>query len=443
MEKEQKIKKTPKWLKALEAQSWQAELLISGLLIAGLLQMPDLFIHWVEGYIVDSSPIGFTFLNIASLLVLAAIDCVILFFAIHFLLRAIWVALLGLNSVFPDGINVESTYGAGPNYWKKAKEKYPNLSAYNIEMDHNCSLIFSLATVTIIVITAISVIILLIYLLFKLAISMFPGMTDYVIHIGIAIYLIFTIVGIAAQYLGKKHSDNPKVIKFVELYGNFFGILFSFYIFQKPVGYITSIYASNVKSKWFGPIIIISSFFLGVTGAKQTSENPIYNSFGEEKYFSFNNAPERFLPFNYENLRPRESQIFTPLINADVIEDGPIKLFIPTIDREREHMNIKEYSLWERINMDRKKRDSTSVENLKQYQSFNRIFLNDVELENIDFQYFKHSNANEKGVLVYIPIESALPGKNVLEIRKNYFSKKGIQKIVHIPFYFQKTNSTD
>ncbi|MFK7808029.1 MAG: hypothetical protein AB8F74_09545, partial [Saprospiraceae bacterium] len=48
-------KKTPKWLKALEAQSWQAELLISGLVVTGLLQAPSYFVDWMEGYIFEST----------------------------------------------------------------------------------------------------------------------------------------------------------------------------------------------------------------------------------------------------------------------------------------------------------------------------------------------------------------------------------------------------
>lgn len=138
------------WLKDLGEQSWQAELVISGLVITGLFQMPDLFIKWVETAIIQSGEIEYTFLNLASIFFLVGIDCLIIFFGIHLLFRGIWIALLGLNSVYPNGIDVLSKNGMGEKHWQKEKEKYPNLTAYNIELDANCSLLFSLATLTII-----------------------------------------------------------------------------------------------------------------------------------------------------------------------------------------------------------------------------------------------------------------------------------------------------
>ncbi len=436
-EKKKSGKKTPKWLKALETQSWQAELLISGLLIAGLFQLPDYFISWVEGYIVESNELGFYFFDIASMLILAGIDCLILFFAVHFLFRAIWVALLGLNSVYPNGVDVNSKFGAGPVYWKKAKEKYPNLSAYNIQLDRNCSLIFSLATVTVIMMTSISLFILVAYQLFRLLISIFPIIADYVIHIGIAIYVIFIVFTFTLQYLAKKYPENQKIVNLVNKFSDNTSLVFSFYIFQKPIGYITTIYTSNVKSKLFIPVLLIVSFFLGITGATQTRNNPIYRYFGAEKYVAFNNFPDQIFPFNYDNLRNEGNRIFTPVIESDVVDSKVIKLFIPTIEREKEQMNLVELSMLQRIRSKEEMRDSIDLVNLRKIVAFNQIFVNDQAFQNLNFQYFTNPNRGENGILCYIPTEGFLEGKNILEIRKNFYSKDGDQKIVKIPFYFR------
>lgn len=435
--KEPTSTKAPKWLKKLETQSWQAELLISGLVVAGLVRLPDFFIHWVEGYIFESTEMGYIFLSIASLLILAGINSLLVFFGIHFLFRAIWVALLGLNSVYPEGIDVNSTNGTGPKYWKKTKEKYPNLSAYNLELDKKCSLIFSLASVTIIMMTAISAIILLIYQLFRLLISLFPFMTDYVLHIGVAIYFLFLIVSIGIQYLAKKYPDNKRVEKWILGYSSIIGGLFSFYIFQKPIGYITSIYSSNVKSKYFILILTVVSFLLGLTGARQTKNNPVYNNFDGEKYFTFNNKPHQFSAFNYDNLRPEGMRVFTPSISSDVVHGKVMKVFIPTVEREKEKMGLKEFNMWERLKSERSFRDSVYEADLSKYIVFNQILVNDLAYPNLDFQYYEHPNASEDGVLIYLPTDHFLKGKNILEIRKNYFSKDGVQKIIKIPFYFE------
>ena len=433
-------KKTPKWLKALEAQSWQAELLISGLVIAGLLQLPEIFIHWCEGYILESSEIGILFLSFASMFFLAGIDSLIVFFGFHFLFRSIWIALLGLNSVYPDGINVESTNGAGPKYWKKAKEEYPNLSNYNQELDESCSLVFSMATVTIIFVTSISALILLIYQFFQLLVGVFPILSKYVLHIGLGIYLLFFLSSIVVQYLIKKYPDNKTIEKFSLGYGSAVGKVFSFYVFEKPIGYIMSIFMSNVTSKYAVIFPLIIGFFLGMTGAGQTSTNPIYKNFEAEKYFTFNNKPFETFPFNYENLRQENVRIFTPIIPSDIIYEDVLRLFIPTIEREKKHMDLEAWGILKRIKNRGAARDSLHQANLKKHIAFNQVFVNDIPYTNLDFQNYRHPNAQEEGILTYIPATKFKKGKNILEIRKNYFSEDGVQKIVKIPFYFEGQN---
>jgi len=213
MQEEKKVqpkKKVAKWLRALEAQSWQAELLISGLLIAGLIQVPDILVNFLQGYMVESTGLSHTFYSMASMLFLTGVNSLIIFFGFHFLFRGIWISLLGLNSVYPDGINVNSTNGAGPKYWEKNKERFPDLSAYNQELDRTCSLIFSLATITIIMMTSISLVIIIFFKVFQFLISFFPGLAGYVLHIGGAFYLIFMVLALAVQQLPKRFPAKPR-----------------------------------------------------------------------------------------------------------------------------------------------------------------------------------------------------------------------------------------
>jgi hypothetical protein len=430
----------PKWLKELGEQSWQAELVISGLIVTILFQLPDLFIKWAEGAVIQSGEIEFTFLKVASSCFLIGIDCLIVFFGIHFLFRGIWIALLGLNSVYPNGIDTQSKKGMGEKYWQKAKEKYPNLMAYNIELDAMCSLIFSMATVTIIIVSSLTVIILVFYQLIRLLISYFPIIADYVVPIGIGAYLIFTITAYLMQYLIKKYPDNKRIEKIVNGYGNVTGVLFSLYVFQKPIGYISAISTSNSKSKSAGYIFMLGCVVMGFVGGRQISKSDIFQDLNAQAYFTFNNKPHQILAFNYENLIDKEANIYTPFIQSDIITDDFLKVFIPRIAREDEHINFKNFSFTERFKMTDDQRENRYIEELEAYKKFNRLYINDLEVPNLTFQYYAHPQASRRGLLVYIPSEHFVKGRNMLEIRKNYFSKDSIQKIVKIPFFYKKEN---
>ena len=432
------------WLLELGVQSWQAELVLSGLVITILFQLPDMFIHWVEPSIIQSGEIEATFLKIASMSFLIGIYCVVILFGIHLLLRGIWIALLGLHSVYPQGIDVASKNGMGPKYWQKTKEQYPNLTQYNVELDANCSIIFSLATMIIIMVSSLSICILIFYQFIRYLISVFPVIADNIIPIGIGVYLLFLILATLVQYLGKKYPDNPKIAKMVMQYGIAMSALFSLYVFRKPIGYITSISMSNNKSKYGWITYGIACVAMGFLGGKQISKIDTFNYFETEKYFTFNNRPHQILDLNYENLMGKEALIYTPFIQSDVVTDDFLKVFIPTIAREKEHINLKSkrsiYTISERLKLKSTQLEAIEIDNLKAYKQFNRIFLNDVEYPNLDFQYHWHAQADDKGLLVYIPTDSCKIGKNILEIRKNYFSKDSVQKIVKIPFFFEKND---
>jgi hypothetical protein len=426
------------WLKELGVQSWQAELVISGLIVTGLFQLPDLFIRWVEPSIIQSGELEFTFLKFASMIFLMGIDVLVIIFGIHLLLRGIWIALLGLNSVYPSGINMQSTKGMGEKYWQKAKGKYPDLTAYCAELDANCSVLFSSATVIIIFVTSFSIVILAFYKLSTYLMSVFPITANHILSVGVGIYILYMVASLAAWYLAKKYPDNKRIEKIVTGFSDAIGALFSLYIFQKPVGYITSIQMSNSKSKYGLIIMLFFSLLGGVVVGKQMRKSDAFYDFEGDKYFTFNNQPHEILAFNYENLINKDAQIYSPIIQSDAITDDFLKVFIPNIARERERMNLKEYSFSERFKMKNAQREAIDKERFEVYKQFNRIYINDTLQTNLEYQFYTHPQATERGLLVYIPSEHFVKGRNILEIRKHYFSEDSVQKVVKIPFFFRK-----
>lgn len=287
-------------------------------------------------------------------------------------------------------------------------------------------------------ITSLSVFILLFYQCVRLLTTVFPAITDHAVPIGIVLYLIFVLTSLAIQYLGKRYPDSKAVEKTVTGFSTAIGSLFSLYVFQKPIGYINSIYFSNTKSKYFKIVLVAVSAVMGLMSGIQLNQRDVFNDLDAEKYFTFNNKPYQILPYNYENLLEKEAQVYTPIIQSDVVADDFLKVFIPTIEREKEHMGVKEYTLVARFKMNTAQREAAKNERLESYKRFNRIYVNGIEYPNLDFHFYQHPQAAENGLLVYVPSQQFTKGRNILEIRKNYFSKDSVQKIVKIPFFFNK-----
>jgi len=167
MSEEQEINKTPKWLRRLEKESWQAELIISGLALIGTLQLPS-FIYWLSDHMVDYLPIKYYLAGYAiSFGCTFGIAILTTFFITHFILRAYWIGLIGLNSVFPNGYNIEDGFYS-PTFSRLTAEKLPNIKDSIKQIDLTCSTMFSGA----------------------FAFLMFYGMTSITISILLGIYIL-------------------------------------------------------------------------------------------------------------------------------------------------------------------------------------------------------------------------------------------------------------
>ncbi|MEM6642457.1 MAG: hypothetical protein AAF616_05730 [Bacteroidota bacterium] len=104
MKKQQKSdeNQTPAWLQTIQLNSWEAELLISALVLYALFQVPENIQQFaLRSFERDSLFHGF------FRLIRRAVELLSFGYIIHILVRGLWVANVGLSYVFPKGINKE------------------------------------------------------------------------------------------------------------------------------------------------------------------------------------------------------------------------------------------------------------------------------------------------------------------------------------------------
>src|SRR5436190_17320790 len=93
---------TPKWLKRIQENSWEAEILISGGAIFSLFQLGD----FAGQYVLHIKEIRQTAgLNETAMFLFMGINGITIGFITHLILRAFWVGLVCLNFAYPAGIN--------------------------------------------------------------------------------------------------------------------------------------------------------------------------------------------------------------------------------------------------------------------------------------------------------------------------------------------------
>lgn len=127
-------------------RTWELELLISGAVAFTLLQLPgvaDAAFDRLSPRLGEGLHRVLMFGYIYSKIILYAL---IATFIVHLAARAYWVGLVGLSSVFPNGIRWEELK-YGPVTREFYRERLPTLQAQVATVDRFCSILFSFATI--------------------------------------------------------------------------------------------------------------------------------------------------------------------------------------------------------------------------------------------------------------------------------------------------------
>lgn len=148
--------------------TWDIELLISGASVFALFQLSGQIDQWVAWFEPRLGVRWSAFLGMMSVYGKGAVVALAVTFALHLVLRARWIALVGMNSVFPDGIRWDRIK-SGPIQIEVAREHIGRLDAVIERADNVSTIVFSIGV--------------------ALAIGMVPPAATVVLLYGIAVAL--------------------------------------------------------------------------------------------------------------------------------------------------------------------------------------------------------------------------------------------------------------
>ncbi|MEN2280840.1 hypothetical protein AAGF08_01790 [Algoriphagus sp. SE2] len=206
------------WLENLQRNSWEPEVIISGITLAFLFAFPAK-IYAFSATLVQEYGLHFLGAMLVLLYLSAMISVFKIFFVVHLVLRFIWAGLLGLSYAFPKGVIKENLFKMSQHY------EYKKPSEMVLTMERICSMTFAypISLVMIILIFTSYLGLLLIFYLY-LNISFF---IIYLIFVGsLLIFLVLTLVRKKTKWKGK--SAKTIMASVVAIYQSNLGKWFSF-----------------------------------------------------------------------------------------------------------------------------------------------------------------------------------------------------------------------
>jgi hypothetical protein len=416
------------WLQRLKDESWEAELLVSAVAIYAIFNTFSLF-DWICNMFIDKLDpsqylIGYmiTFLGFLAFGILGAL------FVIHFGLRAYWIGLVGLNSVFPDYSLEDSAYSK--TFTEKMLAKLPRLQNSITNLDEICSVIFSVAFTLLLIYSYLGLVSSIYLLLFNLLSDYIP---NYVLLIPLvifaAIYIAQMILTIVANIKKFKTNDTVQTWYFQ---ATILGSALLYGPLYKNLLQITMIFGSNFKKK---KALVRTMIFMLAFGAilgtyKLFDSNVLYlmglnkdldTTKAYEFYYSTNNSENKFL--------------LTPEIQTDLVESKAIQLFIPIFDNEISKLEeICELN----PNGDFKKPSTAERNKIREsylncYTEMHQIALNENPIE-VQFLKTDHPITDQFGIKTFIDLSALQSGNHTITVFKKLGEKK--EKSWEIPFYY-------
>ncbi len=420
---------TKGWLQRLKDESWEAELLVSAIAIFGSFKLFDI-IGWVTNFFIDFlNPnqyyIGYfiTFFGLIALSVLASM------FVIHFFLRAYWVGLVGLNSVFPDYSIEDSAYSK--IYTEKILSILPKLKDSIQKVDELCSVIFSVAFTFLLMYGYIAFFSSIYLLLYNL---LLPYVNAYILLIPailIAITLILqSIITVFSNLKKNKEKEKLQVLNFKVVK---FASMISFGPLYKSILQVSMIFGSNFKKKKSITYLMLFFLFSGIVVASVQipKTNIFYLIISNKK--NFFNKYKTYSDY-YKDSNKSNKFLLAPEIESSKIESNIIEVFIPIFNYERTIRKEICGEFEEKNDVSKIIEDYNEAKFLQDcYKEYNKVSI-DGEMIPIDFiRYDNHPRTKQFGLLGYINIENLSEGVHTIKIEKKRMEKNFLEWT--IPFY--------
>lgn len=402
---ETKKDSSKQWLQRLKDESWEAELLVSAVAIFGTFKLFDI-VGWVTNTFINVlSPDLYKPSYVIISLGLLAVSFLVALFLIHFALRAYWIGLIGLNSVYPDYSIKESFFSK--IYAKRLVSILPTIKDSIEKVDKLCSVIFSVAFVFLLI-YANAAIIFSIYLLFY---NSFLDIIPYfILVLPLWIFGFLLVLQAISGFLAnlKMNHEKQKLQVFAFKLNKLVSTLM-FGPLYKSIFQVNMMLASRVnrRKRLFQLlfVVIVSMFFYTSYHFKNT--NLIYlNSY--KKYTSKSIASTAYYKINnHEN-----TFLINPEIESDIINQQTMKVFIPVFLSERN--KAKELCNYKPKGLKEKEKSKLLDQCYKNYIS---IKVNDTII-NPDIIRINHERTRQQGVIAYINTSNLKPGKNNISVKK-------------------------
>lgn len=425
---QQKKHPLPDWLRTVQQQSWEPEILISGIVLFALFQVPDL-LDRLYLYLDSVSVLaqGTIVRNIIALLKVSNF-WLTLGFGAHLFFRSIWAAYVGLSYVYPDGID-HDRLRYRPAFLRliARQSDYPTRIQ---QLERLCSGFFATSFFLFMCIVGALSFFLLISIMALLIFAFYPefvnspwferGLNIFAFTFG-GLYLFdFLTLGLLKRipYVSTVYYPVYRLMSAITLAPFYRNIYY---------GFISNHHKGKVAALVL--LFLLSTFVITI---EVQSSHSIFNNLTLQTY----DDTDSIFPGHYADQQSKQPS-HRIQIPSDIITGDVLRVFV-VHSRGRERRQVLRCCNYDSLKAAHPKADTDSLK-LACLDQFYRLDLDGKEVDK-NVLFYTDPKTKQNGFLSYLDISTLEPGLHYLDLYYNYVfddgSRKASQK-AQVEFYRQ------
>lgn len=406
----------PKWLKRIQENSWEPEILLSGFVLIGLLQIPG-YIDQYRAIAVPES-LGGNFQGIFPGLKLA-IYALVGGLIIHLFFRGVWVGYVGLSYAFPAGIRL-GRLRYQPQFLRPI-ERIPTLQRQVEVLERVCSSMFATCFFMMMCVVGILLgVLVLISLLFGidwLTSGYFfqwyerlfgPSFDGFVSFFVLIVAFDFISLGLLRKnrWIGMIYYPLHRFVGWITLSR-----------FYRPIYYT---FATNIN-RWILGILLLVFVALLIFGQALSVRAPDESVLSKVEFYV--SDPRQAFFSGYYSDRNQSWESVRAVIPAPVVSSRFLELTIKHEVRHEKHMLTQCGLTDEQV-------QTRQPELMACVTQYYQVFIDGEQVNQPGWLSNFYQKEKRKGFVCFLDIDSLPPGKHLLEVRTRHPSDTFFAHIV-------------
>jgi hypothetical protein len=417
----------PDWLRELQLKSWEPEILLSGIVLYGMFQLPEVLDNFLLYFAAEIYNGSNAMDNLVALLKMG-VYWMITGLILHLICRGLWVGLVGLSYSFPDGIQVEKLKFQ-PKYRARV-ERIPSFEELVLKLERVCSFIYSVSFLLFMSLVGGYLYCLVLIVLPILACDLLYAHSSLAVYLWVRIDPYINIM-LMIGFLGVIDFITLGYLRRFKIWGIIYWPLYKVFNALTLAKYYRSTYFALITNlnRWGVFVFMLTFIFVSFLGVSAIRDRSAGESFSQITIWSNAQGNKAYEGYYQDKEFAEASRIIQ--IQSDIIKEDVLRVFIPVHIEDED--SLKKYMNYDSIqNLPKGSLDVGSYY-LEQYAAFFQLSIDDSTFDRKN--YFQYRSASkQKGYITYLNIGYLKEGLHELKFRgpEKMYGKK---PFVTVPFY--------